>query len=126
MTRRKCLSKKGALVLLLVVLCSLAWVLLLQKNTGITAVVERNGTVLLRQSLHSLSSPVTYEFEGENNITVQVELSPAGAAVLSSQCPDQICVHTGQITHAGESAICLPARITLRLEGTADTDAYLH
>ena len=58
--------------------------------------------------------------EGANGIQLTVELSPEGARVASSTCPDQVCVHTGLLTRAGESAICLPARATLRLEGGGD------
>ena len=48
---------------------------------------------------------------------VTITFSPEGAAVTASGCPDQVCVQTGQLTRAGESAICLPARVVLRLEG---------
>ena len=41
--------------------------------------------------------------------------------MTASTCPDQECVQTGQLTRAGESAICLPARVTLRLEGGGDS-----
>ena len=62
----------------------------------------------------------TVPLEGANGIQLTVELSPKGARVASSTCPDQVCVHTGLLTRAGESAICLPARATLRLEGGGD------
>ena len=41
-----------------------------------------------------------------------------------ADCPTQDCVHTGTITRAGQSIVCLPARIIIRLEGgTVDKDA---
>ena len=58
---------------------------------------------------------------------VTIHFSPQGAAVASSTCPDQVCVKTGTLTRAGESAICLPARISLRLEGSGNTvDAMVY
>lgn len=47
----------------------------------------------------------------------------AGVRVVSSDCPTQDCVHTGQISRAGQSIVCLPAHIVITLAGTdADYD----
>ena len=40
-----------------------------------------------------------------------------GLCVAASDCPTQDCVHTGTITRSGQSIVCLPARIIVRLEG---------
>lgn len=44
----------------------------------------------------------------------------AGVRVAWADCPTQDCVHTGLITRGGQSIVCLPARIIIRLTG-ADT-----
>ena len=41
----------------------------------------------------------------------------SGLRVALSDCPTQDCVHTGTITRSGQSIVCLPARIIVRLEG---------
>lgn len=47
----------------------------------------------------------------------------AGVRVVSSDCPTQDCVHTGQISRAGQSIVCLPAHIVITLAGAyADYD----
>jgi hypothetical protein len=33
----------------------------------------------------------------------------------SSNCPDQICVHSGRISKVGESAACLPNQLILKI-----------
>ena len=40
--------------------------------------------------------------------------------VVESDCPTQDCVHTGEIYRAGQSIVCLPARIIVSLEGTPE------
>jgi len=40
--------------------------------------------------------------------------------VVESDCPTQDCVHTGEIGRAGQSIVCLPARIIIQLEGSAE------
>ena len=39
----------------------------------------------------------------------------------SSNCPDQVCVHTGTLTRAGQMAVCLPTRVVVRLIGEDTT-----
>ena len=49
-----------------------------------------------------------------------------GVRVTRSDCPTQDCVHTGQISKAGQSIVCLPARIVITLVGTtADYDVIV-
>ena len=77
--------------------------------------------VVARRELSQLTGPETLSLAGENGVEVTITFIPQGAAVTASTCPDQVCVQTGQLTRAGESAICLPARVTLRLEGGGDS-----
>lgn len=52
-------------------------------------------------------------------------LSPSGKSglfVAASDCPTQDCVRTGLITRSGQSIVCLPARIVIRLEGGGTED----
>ncbi|MGI6254283.1 MAG: NusG domain II-containing protein [Acutalibacter sp.] len=88
---------------------------------GRTAVVERDGEVVLRQDLSQLTEETTYTIQGADGVELTITLSPTGAEVSSSTCPDQVCVRTGRLTRAGESAICLPAKVSLRLEGGGDS-----
>ena len=42
---------------------------------------------------------------------------------LSSDCPDKICLHTGDLTMARQTAVCSPNRVVLLVEGAGDLDA---
>ncbi len=90
---------------------------------GAVAVVEWGDRVLLRQELSALSGETEYRFAGEEGRRVTVVLSPQGARISAAECPDQVCVGTGELTRAGEAAVCLPSRISLRLEGAGGPDA---
>lgn len=39
-----------------------------------------------------------------------------------SDCPDQICVHTGCISRAGQSIVCLPNQVSVRIESSPDAE----
>ncbi len=47
-----------------------------------------------------------------------------GGAVqfAESDCPDQICVRTGALTKAGQTAACVPAGVLVRISGSAESD----
>ena len=123
MSERNKVEKQGILAVFILLLLSMtAFLLLRLLPSGAVAVVERNGSIILRQELSALDSPIEREIQGENGITLIVVLSPDGAAVRSSECPDKICVNTGTLHKAGESAVCLPAKVVLRLEGGSGVD----
>lgn len=121
---RKLLNRRGAAVLIALLLtCAAVFLVFYNMPVGTAAIVERGGEVILTQSLAALSEPKTVEINGENGITLTVVFYPDGAQVENSACPDKLCVNCGKLTRAGETAICLPARVTLRLSGGNGIDA---
>ena len=56
----------------------------------------------------------TYKSRG---YTLTVEVADGAVYVASSDCPNQDCVHSGAISRAGQSIVCLPARVAVTLEG---------
>ena len=126
----------------LVVLCVAALALgiaLFQWRGGtseaLTAVVSVDGTEVDRfRPADLLEAPRTYSANGytlEVCAAIRGEASPlnhqksdgeAGLCVARSDCPTQDCVHTGAITRSGQSIVCLPARMIIRLEGGAPED----
>ncbi len=88
------------------------------RPAGGTVVIEQDGKTVYRIDFTTLSEPETLEVNG----TV-IEIGPNGAWFVSSPCPDQICVKAGLCSRAGESAVCLPQRVSLRITGEGGVDA---
>ncbi len=87
----------------------------------LTAVVSADGAELDRVSLSE--GPATRSYSGAG-YSLRVSFAPDGVQVVYADCPTQDCVHTGKVTKSGQSIVCLPARIVIRLEGGApDADA---
>ena len=129
MNERKLFSRREwPFFLLLAVLTAGALLLLRGRPPGTVAVVEVNGREAARQDLSRLTEGVTLPVAGENGIELTVEFTPGGARVLTATCPDKTCQRTGLLTQDGESAVCLPGRVVLRLEGGpsagADAETY--
>lgn len=53
---------------------------------------------------------------GEGNLLC---ISGGKAFMKWADCPDQLCVHQGKISHRGETIACLPNRVTVRVTGGA-------
>lgn len=120
MERRFLTPKGGMLCGALVLLAGALYLGLALSPRGQVAVVERQGEVLARRALSGLGDTETLVVEGAKGVELVVEFSSQGARVAASTCPDQVCVRTGWLTRAGETAVCLPAQVSLRLEGDGD------
>ena len=55
-----------------------------------------------------------------NGYTLTVTAVGGAVSVTESNCPGQDCVHSGAVSRAGQSIVCLPARIVVELAGAAD------
>lgn len=62
-------------------------------------------------TIHGRLGPSTVEVEGTR---VRMPEAP---------CPGKICVGQGWISHPGQSIVCIPGEILIRIEGAAPIDA---
>lgn len=112
-------AKADALVVLAVLLLALAlgarfWFPPAQDG-ALTAVVSVDGVEAERITFGNT------EREYKNNgYTVHVAVTPDGVCVDHADCPTQDCVHTGVIFRAGQSIVCLPARVVITIVGGGD------
>ena len=101
----------------------LLWLWFSRSGEGTTAVVSREGRELYRIDLPAVTEPYRIELDGDYCATLLVE--HGAIRFEQADCPDQLCVRTGRLTRAGEAAVCLPAEITVQIEGGGrDTDAF--
>lgn len=94
----------------------------LQPSRGLTAVVEQEGNVLYRINLEQQAQEEMLDLGGPYHVTLAVE--PGAVSFQHSDCPDQTCVRAGKLTRAGQAAVCLPARISVRLEATGGEQVF--
>ena len=86
------------------------------KDNSITAVVLHYGEEVARVDLSKLDGEKKIAIDGDYHLTVT--LTADGAQVTLSDCPTQDCVRTGHIRRVGQSIICLPEQVVVKLEGT--------
>lgn len=113
-----------ALVAALAVLSALWYYGSLSTDGPLTAVVTHRGQVVEQIVLSELTEERTLELTGEYRLCLR--LTKEGVWVESSDCPGQDCLHTGRITQAGQSIVCLPEQVTVLLRGgSGGPDAVL-
>ena len=93
----------------------------LGQSDHLTAVISVGEEVIDRVDLTTLKEDKLLTVEGE--CTLNVLLTEGGAEVILSDCPTQDCVHTGHISRAGQSIVCLPGQVVIHLEGASDDGA---
>ena len=96
------------------------------KNRGetLTATVKHRGQVAAQVAMSTLTEEKKITIDGQYHLTVT--LTRDGVSVTESDCPGQDCVHTGRITRAGQSIVCLPEQVVVTLEGkTSAPDVVL-
>ena len=105
-----------ALIIALLAVAAALWFYLPRSQSGqLTVVISVAGEETRRVPL----SDFTETTVTGGSYTLRVSTRDGGVAVTDSDCPTQDCVHTGVITRAGQSIVCLPAQVVVRLEGTA-------
>lgn len=120
-----------ALVAVLAVISALAfYVPTLGRSGELTVVISVGGQEQERIPLTQLPD-APMRIDGQDGYTLWLSLAGddllgsdgSGVYVRESTCPTQDCVHTGCITRAGQSIVCLPAQLVIHLEGAASGTA---
>ncbi len=86
-------------------------------NDGpLTATVSLDGETIGVYTLAALREELLLTPEGLS-YPLTIRLTSDGAEVTESTCPTGDCQHTGHIDRSGESIICLPNKLVIRLSG---------
>lgn len=117
MEKRRFTYKEALVLTALIALTAVLYIVLQPRGAGSTAVIEQNGAEVARVALSALSESEEFEVNG-----AVITCSRDGARFVSSPCPDHICVNAGLLTRAGEAAVCLPQRVSVRLVGQDGLD----
>lgn len=93
-------------------------------GTGTVACVYQDGELLERINLDTVTAPYSFTVHwkdgGENTVTVE----RGRIRVSEADCPDRICVRTGWISDGVTPIVCLPNRLSIRIQSD-DVDAVV-
>ena len=109
----------GAVLLIVALLaCLLWWIGQAQASPGQTAVI----TTHAGEERIDLSRDCTMTVTGREKQSVTLRVENRRIRFETSTCPDHICVRSGWLSAAGETAACVPAGVSVRVTGDAPVD----
>ncbi|MEW6087578.1 MAG: NusG domain II-containing protein [bacterium] len=85
----------------------------LSKNIEKFVVVEVDGKT---EKNIKLPQNMIFDNHGKDG-WLKIEISGRKVRVLDSSCPNKLCVNSGWINKSGESIICLPNRVVIKIVG---------
>lgn len=100
------------LIASLLVVALVLFLVLGNRGEGNWAVVEINGVDVAR---YSLAEDGRYSLNGGTNILV---IQNGSAMITEADCPDKICVKQGSIKHQGQTIVCLPNKLQIKIVQT--------
>lgn len=107
-------------VLVLVALLALGlWLVPLMRQHGQMS-VRITSTADGTTRLFSLDDSREIDYSS-GDVRIVVCMDKSGVWIKESSCPDKICLHTGKISHPGESIVCVPAGLLIEIVG-GETD----
>ena len=104
------------IVFALILIAGLAAWLFLKGTGGTVAVISVNGEEIDRIDLTRVKETYYIDLDTGYGRNI-IQVSPGAIAVTYADCPDQICVHQGQLTGGGIPIVCMPHRLVISIEG---------
>ena len=119
---KKYIRKADIILFIVLVVTGLAVtaVLGMSHADGDTVAIESHGKLYGTYSLYE-DRTLTIGEGDEYNI---VEIAGGVVSVTEASCKNQVCVRHGEISKAGESIVCLPNRLVVRIEGKEKGGGY--
>ena len=106
--------KKDVVVILVLLIAASGFYLglcLNRNNTAESVEVYREDTLI---ETYDLNKNGTYQIkEGEN--FNQIIIKDRNVSMEEADCPDKLCVKQGKISKSGETIICLPHKIVVKI-----------
>lgn len=114
---RKCFTPLDAVIILFFAAAAVIIVIIKSMPSGdsLELTVRKNSAIIYSARLVDADDELIC-IDEEYNVYLLIESD--GVSVISSDCPDKVCVGTGKITRAGQSIVCLPSHISVELKGS--------
>lgn len=111
------------LIFILVIGISVGILFSFRDKTGgdqAVAQITRDGQVLHTIDLNRIDEPIIIEMQGKyNNVIVAEE---GTIRFDQSDCPDHTCERMGRISRPGQTAVCVPAGVIIKIIGSGEDD----
>jgi len=109
-------SKADVVLFILLLLIAAGGIVLMSAGgEGQTAIIRQDGKIVMELPLNA---DRTVQVAGTT-----IEVRDGAIAFVEADCPNQECVHTGWLSSPGQTAACLPNRVSITISGESGVDA---
>lgn len=105
-------------VILLIAAAGMAFLFLNQKP-GDKVIVMVDGEVYQE---YPLNEDITVDIPGVNGGINHLVIKDGHADVTDANCPDKVCVRQKQIDKNGETIVCLPNKVIIKVESSTESE----
>lgn len=117
-------GRDAALLILIVVGAAIVGTVMWFVRNSETAdkvTVKVDGNVVYSDSINK---DTEFEAKGYNGGYNRVRVKDGKVSVTEADCPDKVCINSGEKQKSGDTIVCLPHRVVVEIEGGgSDTDA---
>lgn len=107
-----------AAVLLLAALAAFAVIQLTKKSGGYAVVVQEGKEI----ASYPLSEDISVTFQSSNGGYNTLVIKDGKADVTEADCPDKLCVNQNSISFNGETIVCLPNKLVVKIVSGEEAD----
>ncbi|MEG1641570.1 MAG: NusG domain II-containing protein [Synergistaceae bacterium] len=85
------------------------------------AYISQNGKIIKRINMENfgIQEKRTMTINGPYGTNI-ITMKKGQIAVTYADCPDKDCIRRGWLSHNGDSAVCLPNRLSIKVKGRAE------
>lgn len=107
-----------AAVLLFAALAAFAVIQLTKKSGGYAVVVQEGKEI----ASYPLSEDISVTFQSSNGGYNTLVIKDGKADVTEADCPDKLCVNQHSISFNGETIVCLPNKLVVKIVSGEEAD----
>lgn len=87
------------------------------KGSHHIAVIKQDGKIIKTIDLNEVTekSQIKIPYKDEDFNTIEVE--PGRIRFIDADCPDKVCIKTGWLSEPGQTAVCLPHKLMINING---------
>lgn len=101
------------LLIVLIIGIGVSFLMSFSASTGSTVIVELKDLPVYKGNLAENRKVTIKGTHGD----VRIQIRDGKVAVVFAECPNKVCVRTGWRSRSGESIICVPNRVIVRILG---------
>ncbi len=109
------------LIIILLIAAVCLTFFLIPKKEGRYLIIEKSGEEIRKLDLSSYKTPEKITIETTEGDLI-IEVGENYARIKSSPCKNKLCVRCGKIEKSGETVVCLPCEVSIRLSGETEYD----